>query len=288
MLETPKERFLVVHHGKDSQSANVDGPDRVLSDKPMFTISLIQGEVEVPGGLPMSTATMNLEDLTPIPEEPKSPLSAPERPTKEPSPVEPLPPASTPQEVKQMVQDSERGRSPSLVDMELDTPVTVTPTATTVPDIPVSEKTLSSGGDLEPGQDAVQQDTKSTAYSNKSQPEGKALLLGNISAKVEAVPLKPPSAPASTMGSETGHAGVLPVTSVSLFRPEAQGSPQVKLKLQILQRSIRGDDLVFGDDGLGVLSADVDPLDNTKKGWLIETPRWRKYNGRISDCIVVS
>jgi hypothetical protein len=289
VLETLKERFLVVRHGKNSQSASADEANGVPSDKPKFTISLIQGEVEVAEGLSTSTTapTTKLEDFTPVPEEPKSPLPALEQPTKEPSPVEPLPPVSTPQEVKQVARDSERGRSASVVDMELDTPVSVTPTATAGPDIPVPGKILSSGGEPELGQDPVQQGTKPTAYGDKPQPEDKSLPMGIVSAKVEVVPLKPPSAPASITGSETTHVSVLPTTSAPVPRPEAQGSPQVQLKLQILQRNILGDDLVFGNDGLGVLSADVDPLDNAKKGWLIEAPRWRRYNGRISDCIVV-
>ena len=287
VLETSKERFLVVRHGKNSRSTSVDEANRVPSDKPIFTISLIQGEVEIKGGLPSSTAT-NLEDPTPIPEEPKSPLPTPEQPTKEPSPVEPLPPVSTPQEVKQVVQGPERERSTEVVDMELDTPVSVTPTATTAIDIPAPGKGLPSGDELEPGQDTVQQTAKPTAYGNKPQHEEKALPMGNVSAKVEAVSLKPPSAPASVTGPEIAHTEIFPPTSVPVPRSEALGSPQVKLKLQILQRNIRGDDLVFGDDGLGVLSADVDPLDNTKKGWLIEAPLWRGYNGRISDCVVVN
>jgi len=290
VLETSKERFLLVRHGKDSRSANVDGANRIPSDKPMFTISLIQEEVEATRSppTPTTTTTNDLEDLTPVPEEPKSPLQAPERPTKEPSPVEPLPPVSTPQEVKQVTQDSERRRSTPVMDMELDTPVSATPTATTGPDIPGSEKTLSSGGELEPGQDPVQQNTKAKAYDSKPRPEEKAPSMENVSTKVGAVPLKPPSALASVTDSETVHIEVLPVNSVPVPQPEVQGSPQVNFKLQILQQNIRGDDLIFGDDGLGVLSADVDPLDNTKKGWLIEAPRWRRHNGRVSDCIVVS
>lgn len=282
VLETSKERFLVVRHGKNSQSGSMGGTNRVSSDKSMFTISLIQGEVEVTGGLPASTTvpTTRLEDFTPVPEEPKSPLPAPEQPTKEPSPVEPLPPISTPQEVKQVVQDLERGRSTSVVDMELDTPASVTPTATMDPDIPDPEKASSSG--RESGQVAVQQNTKK-AYGSKLQPKDNAPPVENVPAKVE-----PPSTPASVTTSEPVHAEVPLVTSAPVPRPEPQVPPQVKLKLQILQRNIHGDDLVFGDDGLGILSADVDPLDNAKKGWLIEAPRWRRHDGRILDCIVVS
>ena len=113
VLETPKERFLVVRHGKSAQPASVDGVEGVTHDKPTFTISLIQGEVEVAGIL---TPT-KLEGLTPLPvgEEPKSPLPAPEQPTKEPSPLEPLPPVSIPQELKGVLQDSERGDRKSVV-----------------------------------------------------------------------------------------------------------------------------------------------------------------------------
>ena len=289
VLETSKERFLVVRHCKNSQSTSMDGANGVTSDKPMFTISLIQGETEVVGCPPTSITapTTKLEDLTPAPEGPKSPLPAPEQPTKE-LLVRPLPPVSTPQEVKQVARDSEGGRSASVVDMELDVPVSVTPTSTTGLDIPALEKTLSSGREPEPGQDAVQSDTKPKAHSNKPRPEEKASPMESVSTKVGSVPLKPPSAPASITAPEIAHSEVLPVAAVPVPQPEARGSLQVKLRLRILQQNIRGDDLIFGDGGLGVLSAEVDPLDNTKKGWLIEGPRWRRYNGRISDCIVVS
>ena len=194
--------MLVVRHGKNSEPASADGTKSVPSNNPMLTISLIQGEVETTGGLSTSITapTAKSEDPAPVPEEPKSPLPAPEQPTKEPSPVEPLPPVSTPQEVNQVLQDSESGRSASVVDMELDTPASVTPTATTGPDIPIPEKISSSGGELEPGQDAVQQNAKPTAYGNKPQPEDKALSMGSVSAKVEVVPSKP-SAPASAWGA---------------------------------------------------------------------------------------
>lgn len=288
VLETSKERFLVVRHGKTSQLASIGGANRVPSDKPVFAITLIQGEIDVAEGFLMSTTapTTRSEDFTPVPEESSSSLSAPEQPTKDPSPIEPLPPVSTPREAKQVVQDSERGRSTSIVDMELDTPVSATPTATAGPDIPDEERTSLNWGELELGQGVIQKNTKSTAYGNKPQLEEKALPAQNVSTKVEASPLKPPSI--SAAGSEPAQAEVLRTVSVPAPRPEAQSLPQVQLKLQILQRNIRGDDLVFGEDGLGVLSADVDPLDNTKKGWLIEAPRWRRYNGQISDCIVVS
>ena len=281
VLETSKERFLVVRHDKSSQSASVDGTNKVPSDNPMFTISLIQGEFEVTGDLLTSTTapTTKLE----VPGELKSPLPTPEQPTKEPSPVESLPLVSTPQEVKQVAQNSERGRSTSVVDMELDTPASVTPTATTGPRIP-DQKTVSSGEEPEPAQEKVQQNTKPTTYGNQSQHDGKAPLME----RAGAVPLKSPSTPGSVTNPANTHTEVLPVTSTSVPRLEARSSPQVKFKLQILQRNVRGDDLVFGDDGLAVLSADTDPMDNTKKGWLIEAPRWRRYNGRISDCIVVN
>ena len=54
ILETLKECFLVVRHGKNSEPASADGTESVPSDNPMFTISLIQGEVETTGGLSMS------------------------------------------------------------------------------------------------------------------------------------------------------------------------------------------------------------------------------------------
>jgi len=294
VLETSKERFLVVRHGKIAQAASADGANGVDSDKPMFTISLIQGEVKVAEGVPTSspTPTMKLEELTPVPveEEPKSPLPAPEQPTKEPSPVEPLPPVSIPQELE-VAQGLGRGRSTSVVDMELDTPVSVTPTATAGPDIPIVEKTLPNRGVPELGQDVVLQNAKPTADDDQSQPEGRISQEGapsteKISVQVEAIPSKPPS-PTSATSVETARLEVPPLTSIPVPQPEVQGPPQVKFKLQVLQRNVREEDLVFGDDGLGVLSADVDSLDNTKKGWLIEAPRWRRYDGRISDSIVV-
>jgi len=290
VLETSKERFLVVRHSRNSRSANVDGTNESASDKSMFTISLIQGEIEVVEGVPASspTPTAKLEELTlvSVEQEPKSPLPAPEQPTKEPSPVEPLPPVSTPQEVKE---DSERGRSTSVVDMELDTPVSVTPTATANPDIPSIEKTLPNGGVPDPG--AVLQNTKLTADADKPQPEDavpqeKAPSTEIIPVKLEAVPPKPPSPPSVT-ATETARPEVPPLTSPPALKTEAQGPPRLKFKLQILQRNVREEDLVFGDDGLGVLSADVNPLDNTKKGWLIEAPRWRRYSGRSSDSATV-
>jgi len=292
VLETSKERFLVVRHGKNTLAASADGVNGVDSDKSTFTISLIQGEVEaaedVPGSSP--TPTTKLEELTPVPAEegPKSPLPAPVKPTKEPSPVEPLPPVSIPQELE-VVQDLGRGRSASVVDMELDTPVSVTPTATANPDIPSVGKTLPNGGVLEPGQDVLLQNTKPTTDTDQSQPEGPMSQEGapsteNIPAQLEAIPSKPPS-PTSATSAEAAHIEIPPPTPIPV-PPEVQGPPQVKLKLQILQRNVREEDLVFGDDGLGVLSADVDSLDNTKKGWLIEAPRWRRYDGRISDNIV--
>lgn len=202
--------------------------------------------------------------------------------------MEPLPPVSTPQESKEAAQDLERERSTSVVDMELDTPISVTPTATASFDIP-STKTLPNVGVPEPGQVAVLQSVKSTADADQPQPEGavsqaKSPSIESISGKVEAVPSKHPS-PTTT---ETARPEVPPLTFVSAPQPGVQGPPQVKLKLQILQRNVREEDLVFGDDGLGVLSADVDSLDNTKKGWLIEAPQWRRYNGGISDSIVVT
>lgn len=285
VLETSKECFLLVRHGKNAQSAGVDGVNEATSEKPMFTISLIQGEVEVMGGAATSvpTTTSNPEDLTPVTEVPKSPLPAPEQPTKEPSPVEPLPPAPTPLGVKQIVQDQERGRSTSVVDMELDTPASITPTATAGPDIPSLEKALLTSGEPEQRQDAVSQDVKPPAPGEKPQPEEKAL--PTESGSVNALS-KPPS-PTSATNDEAARVELPPPTSAPVPEPDAQGSLQVKLKLQILQRNIRGEDLVFGDDGLGVLSAEVNPLDNTKKGWLIEAPLWKRYNGRFSDCIIV-
>jgi len=289
ILETSKERFLVVRHSRNSWSASVDGG---ASHKPAFTISLIQGEIEVAEGVLVSipTLTAKLEELTPIPveQEPKSPLPAPEQPTKEPSPVEPLPPVSTPLEVKEVAQDLERGRSTSVVDMELDTPVSVTPTATANPDIPSTEKSLPNGGVPEPG--TVQQNA-SPADADRPQPEGSvsqedAPSAENVPVKVEAVPPKLPS-PASVTTTEPARPEVPPLTSAPAPKAEAQSPPLFKFKLQILQRNVREEDLVFGDDGLGVLSADVDPLDNTKKGWLIEAPRWRRYNGRIPDSVAV-
>ena len=295
VLETSKERFLVVRHGKRSQVASADEVNGVISDKPMFTISLIQGEVEVVESVPTSSPTpiTKLDELTPVPveEEPKSPLPAPEQPTKEPSPVEPLPPVSTPLEPKEVAPDLERGRSTSVVDMELDTPVCVTPTATANPDIPGAEKTLLNGGVLGPDQDTVLQSAKPIAEVDQPQPEGavsqeKTPPLENVSVGVEVVPPKPPS-PASVTTTETTRLEVPPLTSVPVPQPDVQDPPRVKLKLQILQRNVREEDLVFGDDGLGVLSTDVDSLNDTKKGWLIEAPRWRRYNGRFSDSIVV-
>jgi hypothetical protein len=276
VLETPKERFLVVRHDRSVQpeGANTNGANGVVADKLSFTISLIQGEVEVKG-----VPTTRLGGLTPASEEPKSPLPAPVQPTKEPSPVEPLPPVSTPQEVKKVIKDSERGRSTSIVDMELDTPASVTPTATG-PDI--SDKKLPVGDE-----DAPPQNAKTTAPGDKSQSEEMALPMTKSFAEGEITPLKPPP-PASVIGSETAPPAAPPVTSVPASQPEASSLPLVSLKLQVLQRNIRGEDLVFGDDGLGVLSVDVDPLDDAKKGWLIEAPRWRRYNGRMSDCIVDS
>lgn len=293
VLETSKERFLLVRHGRNAQLASVDGLNGVTSDKPTFTISLIRGEVEVAEGVSRSSSTlpMKLEQFTPVPvgEEPKSPLPVPEQPTKEPSPVEPLPPVSIPQGLG-VIQDLERGRSTS--DMELDTPISVTPTATANSDIPSSEKSLPNGGVPELGQDTILQNTKPTTNPDQSRAEGsvsqeQTLPTENDAVKAEAVPSKPPS-PASVTNIETAaHPEVLPLTSITVPQPEAPDSLRVKLKLQILQRNVREEDLVFGDDGLGVLSADVDPLDNTKAGWLIEVPRWRRYNGRISDSIVV-
>ena len=286
VLETSKERFLIVRHSKNAQPTRTDGVDGIVPDKPTFTISLIQGEVEVTEDVPIPPTKP--EELEPVPvEEPKSPLPAPEQPTEEPSPVEPLPPVSTPQESK----DSGRGRSTSVVDMELDTPASVTPTATANPEIPSTEKTLLGGGAPRPALDAVLQNAKPPADADLPQPEGavsqeKALPTEIIPEKVGAVPSKPPS-PASVATTETVRPEVPPLTSVPVPQPEAQGPPLVKLKLQILQRNVREEDLVFGDDGLGVLSADVDPLDNAKKGWLIEAPRWRRYNTSISDSIVV-
>lgn len=288
VLETSKERFLVVRHTRNAQSASGDG---IGSDKPTFTISLIQGEVEaaedvsIPPAKPAEPQPVHAED------EPKSPLLAPEQPTKEPSPAVPLPPVSTPQELKEAAQNSERGRSPSVVDMELDTPVSVTPTATANPDIPSTEKPLPNGAAPEPGQDTVLQNGKPTPDANRPQPEGvmsqeKAPSTETISEKVEAIPSKPPSH-SSVAIAETARPEVPPPTSIPPPQPQGQGPPQVKLKLQILQRNVREEDLVFGEDGLGVLSAVVDSLDNTKKGWLIEAPRWRTYKCSISDSIVV-
>lgn len=278
VLETSKERFLVVRHEKKLQSEgpNADGVNDVASDKPTFTISLIQGEVEIKDA-PTSTVivAMKSDNLTPVIEGPKSSLQILEQPTKEPSPVAPLLPVSTPQEVK----DSERGRTSSVVDVKLDTPVSVTAGS----DISSSTKKLSSGG--EPGQDPALRNMKPTGLCDASQPDDESMPTNNISPKVEAAPS--PS-PALVMNSETTAPEVLPTTSTdSAPRPEGQGISLVQLKLQILQRNIRREDLVFGDDGLGILSADMDPSDNSKKGWLIEAPRWRMYNGRMSDCIVV-
>ena len=289
VLETLRERFLVVRHGKNIQSTSADG---VTSDKPTFTISLIQGEVEV-SGISMSGFNPSTKlELTPVPvgEEPKSPRPVPEQPTKQPSPVEPLPPVSIPQELKEVPQDPERGRSTSVVDMELDTPASVTPTATTNPDISILGKILSNGDVPTPNQDAVLANVKAVANTGQSQPgavvsQERASSTGDVSAKAEIIPLKPPHPPLAT-ATETARPEV-PLPSVPAPQYETQGSPQVKLKLQILQRNIHEEDLIFGDDGLGVLSADVDPLDNTKKGWLIEAPRWRRYVGSISDSIVV-
>jgi len=292
VLETSKERFLVVRHGKIVQSASAGDSDEIVSDNPTFTISLIQGEVEVTGGVP--TPLTKPEELKPVPieEEPKSPLPVPEQPTKEPSPVEPLPPVSTPQETKVIAQDLERERSTSVVDMELDTPASVTPTATAGPGIPNMEKTLPNGGIPEPGQDAVLQNAKPRVDTDKSQPEvavsqEEAPSTEDVPDKVEAVPLK---SPPPTLVPMTGTAcpEISPPTlTTPTPRPQTRGLPQVRLKLQILQRNVREEDLVFGDDGLGVLSANVDSLDNTKKGWLIEAPRWRTYDCSISDSIVV-
>ena len=289
VLETSKERFLVVRHCKIAQSTSADGMDGVVSDKPTFTISLIQGEVEMTGGVP--TPRTKPEELEPAlsEETPKSPLPVPEQPTKEPSPVEPLPPVSTPQESKVVTQDLERERSTSVVDMELDTPASITPTATVGPDIPSVEKNLPNGGIPEPGQDAVLQNAEPRVDAGQPQPEGAvsqedAPSAEIVSDKVEALPPKSPS-PALT--TETARPLIPPPASIPAPQPQARGLPQVKLKLQILQRNVREEDLVFGDDGLGVLSADVDSLDNTKKGWLIEAPRWRTYNCSISDSIVV-
>ena len=290
VLETLKERFLVVRHSKNTQPASADG---VTSDKPTFTISLIQGEVEVFGvSTPSSSPPTKLE-LTPVPvgEEPRSPLPKPEQPTKEPSPVEPLPPISTPQELKEVPQDPERGRSTSVVDMDLDTPASVTPTATTNPDIPILGKIFSNGDVSTPNQDAVLANVKAVGNIDQSQPEavvpqGGVPSTGDVSVKTEITLSKPPSPPSASV-TETARPEAPPLPSVPAPQPEMQDLPQVKLKLQILQRNVREEDLIFGDDGLGVLSADVDPLDNTKKGWLIEAPRWRRYGGRIPDSIVV-
>ena len=290
VLETLKERFLVVRHCKNTQPAGVDG---VNSDKPTFTISLIQGEVEVSG---VSTSSFNPStklELTPVlaGEEPRSPLPTPEQPTKEPSPVEPLPPVSTTQGLKELSQDPERGRSTSVVDMDLDTPVSVTPTATTNSDIPILGKIFSNGDVPMPNQDAVLAGVKAVANADQLQsetvvPQEGVPSTGDVSARAEITPLKPPSPPSATV-TETARPEAPPLPSAPVPRTETQDSSQVKLKLQVLQRNVRGEDLIFGDDGLGVLSADVDPLDNTKKGWLIEAPRWRRYGGRISDSIVV-
>ena len=291
MLETSKERFLVVRHGKIAQLTNTGSVDGAISDKPTFTISLIQGEVEMTGDVP--TPPTKPEELEPAPveEPPKSPLPVPEQPTKEPSPVEPLPPVSTLQESKVVNQDLERERSTSVVDMELDTPASVTPTATVGPDIPSADKNPPNGGIPEPGQEAVVQNAKPRVDADQLQPEGVVSQEGapsteGVSDEVEAVPPKSPS-PALTTATETARPLIPPPTSVPVPQPQARGLPQVKLRLQILQRNVREEDLVFGDDGLGVLSADVDSLDNTKKGWLIEAPRWRTYNCSISDNIVV-
>lgn len=281
MLETSKERFLIIRHSKNAQPASADNIDGIVSDKPTFTISLIQGEVEVTEGV--STLPTKPEDLELVPaeEEPKSPLPVPEQPTKEPSPVEPLPPVSIPQESK----DSGRGRSMSVVDMELDTPSSVTPTVTANPDIP------STGTLLNGGLDAALQSAKSMVNTNQPRPESatsqaKAPLPENVSEKAEAIPSVPPS-PASVTSTATARPEVPTLTSIPAPQPKAQGLPRVKFKLQILQRNVREEDLVFGDDGLGILSVDVDPLDNTKKGWLIETPRWRRYNTSTLDSSVV-
>ena len=295
VLETSKERFFVSRHRKGAQPVGAGGMDGVVSNKPTFTISLIRGEVEVASvSTPGFTPSTKLEGLTPVPvgEEPKSPLPAPEQPTKEPSPLEPLPPVSISQELKVVPQDPERGRSTSVVDMELDTPVSITPTATANPDIPSIGTSLHNGDIPELGQDAVPPNTKPTADAEQFQPEaalsqGNVSSMGNASVTIEAVASKPPS-PASVTITETARAELPPLTSVPVpQQPETQGPPQVRFKLQILQRNVREEDIVFGDDGLGVLSADVDPLDNTKKGWLIEAPRWRRYSGRILDNIVV-
>ena len=292
VLETSKERFLVIRHCGNVQSEATDGVKGIIPDKSTFTISLIQGEVEAMGDspAPTSTTTLKLDNLTSTPtEEPKSPFPAPEQPTKEPSPVEPLPPVSTPQEAKEVIPDPERGRSTSVVDMELDTPASVTPTATANPEIPIpiSGRTLPTEGESKLDQDPVPQDPKPTVDGDRPQPGEDALLTENASVKPEAAPSKP--SPSPVVGSESARPDALPLTAVPAPVPqaEAQGLLQVKFKLQILQRSIREEDLVFGDDGLGILSADVDPLDNAKKGWLIETPRWRRYNGGTSDSIVV-
>jgi hypothetical protein len=296
VLETSKERFLIVRHGKTTRPASADGMDGVASERPTFTISLIQGEVEVTeGALASSPIPPTIpEELKPVPveEAPKSPLPMPEQPTKEPSPVEPLPPVSTPQESKEAAIDTERGRSTSVVDMELDTPASVTPTATANPELPNTDKTLLNGGIPGLRQDAVLQNAKPTVDADQLQSEGaisreEAPSTENVSVKAENVPPKLPS-PTPVTTIETTLPEALPLTSVPTPQPETQGPPQVKFKLQILQRNVREEDLVFGDDGLGVLSANVDSLENTKKGWLIETPRWKRYNGGISGSVVVA
>ena len=290
VLETSKERFLVVRHGKIAQSTSANGMNEIASNKPTFTISLVQGEVEMTRIDP--TPLTKPEELEPAPveEAPKSPVPVPDQPTKEPSPVEPLPPVSTPQESKLVVQDLERERSTSVVDMELDTPASVTPTATVGPDITSVEKNLPNGSVPETSQDAVLQNSKPRVDVDQPQPEGivsqEDVSAESVLDKVEAAPPKSPS-PTLATATETARPLIPPLTSVPALQPQTRGLPQVKLKLQILQRNVREEDLVFGDDGLGVLSADVDPLDNTKKGWLIEAPRWRTYNCSISDSVVV-
>jgi hypothetical protein len=79
-------------------------------------------------------------------------------------------------------------------------------------------------------------------------------------------------APLSTLPSPIP---AVPVATPTQIAAEP-ASKKRELVLEVLQRDIGEDNFQFCEDGVGILSDEVDSRDSTKKGWLIKVVKWRK------------
>jgi hypothetical protein len=94
--------------------------------------------------------------------------------------------------------------------------------------------------------------------------------------EVVVIPAQPPNPP-----TRTSHEVSLSPTSrvpapIPVQKHVEPLSEKSEFVSEVLQRDIGEDNFQFSEEGLGILSDEVDLRDGTKKGWLIQIVQWRK------------